>query len=254
MTISGCDMSRIIDIPSGHMLPSQRSVLSALGVPEDREPEPRVLDAVDEALDLFVVQVEPRGILADVSEPEFERIYRGRGDNAVPSPLASVFPRADALELFAATAGAGVSEEITSLFDSKKLSLAVSLDAVASVGTELAGEYLDRISLARARDRCAADDKTRALRYSPGYCGWHLSGQDALFAALQPEEIGIRLSDSYLMEPLKSISGVIVLGPAEIHAFEDSYAFCSECRTRDCRKRIADLRERPNGSSSGASG
>lgn len=79
---------------------------------------------------------------------------------------------------------------------------------------------------------------TKLLRYSPGYCGWHISGQKALFAALRPEEIGISLRESFLMEPLKSISGVIVGGPGRIHEFEPSYPFCAECKSRSCRERI----------------
>ena len=61
------------------------------------------------------------------------------------------------------------------------------------------------------------------LRYSPGYCGWHISGQRRLFAHLRPERIGITLHDSYLMEPLKSVSGVLIAGAKEIHAFADTY-------------------------------
>jgi hypothetical protein len=46
------------------------------------------------------------------------------------------------------------------------------------------------------------------------------------------------------MEPLKSISGIMAVGPPEIHEFDDDYAFCSECGTRDCRRRIAKVRAR----------
>ena len=53
-----------------------------------------------------------------------------------------------------------------------------------------------------------------------------------------PDEIGITLRDSFLMEPLKSISGVVVAGPAEIHVFDDDYPFCEDCDTRGCRRRI----------------
>jgi hypothetical protein len=87
------------------------------------------------------------------------------------------------------------------------------------------------------------------LRYSPGYCGWDITGQRALFAALHPEEIGIRLNESCLMEPVKSISGVMVAGPAEIHEFNNDYPFCSECRTKDCRRRIGAVR--PEGDTHG---
>ena len=46
----------------------------------------------------------------------------------------------------------------------------------------------------------------------------------------------------YTGRQLKSITGVIVAGPAAIHSFDDDFAFCSECRTRGCRKRIREVR------------
>jgi hypothetical protein len=48
-------------------------------------------------------------------------------------------------------------------------------------------------------------------RYSPGYCGWHTFEQHKLFALL-PTTMGIRLTDSALMQPVKSVSGIIGIG------------------------------------------
>jgi hypothetical protein len=83
------------------------------------------------------------------------------------------------------------------------------------------------------------DDGSRALAYSPGYCGWHVSGQGRLFARLRPEEIGVTLNASFLMQPLKSISGVLVRGPGRIHRFAPDYPFCADCAGQPCRARIA---------------
>jgi len=80
------------------------------------------------------------------------------------------------------------------------------------------------------------------LSYSPGYCGWHLSGQEKLFQFLHPERIGISLNDSYLMTPLKSITGVLVGGKKEIHIFKSNYPFCSYCKDRSCAERITKLK------------
>ena len=50
-------------------------------------------------------------------------------------------------------------------------------------------------------------------RFSPGYCGWHVSEQKKLFPLFpSAEPCGIRLTDSSLMLPIKSVSGVIGLG------------------------------------------
>ena len=43
------------------------------------------------------------------------------------------------------------------------------------------------------------------------------------------------------MEPLKSVSGVLVAGAPDIHRFADEFTFCTACTTRACRARQARL-------------
>ncbi len=93
--------------------------------------------------------------------------------------------------------------------------------------------------LAAGTDHRAA--RPAVLPYSPGYCGWDLSGQRQLFAQLQPDAIGISLNDSCLMQPMKSVSGVFVAGEGEIHEFVNEYDFCSLCTTMACRRRLKSL-------------
>jgi len=234
-------LRRVVGILPASVVPSEESVLGAMGVPSGSEQGERVDRLVADALDELRRTACPRGVVASVTTDEFDAIYEGEGDNDTPSPLAEIFPRAEGLVLFGATLGAPIAERISALFDDGELALAAMLDAAASEATELAGVHLDGLVLEGARQGGQANQSTRALRYSPGYCGWNLTGQKALFAALDASEIGVTLTDSCLMEPLKSMSGLIVLGPREVHEFEDSYSFCETCRTHDCRRRIQEL-------------
>ncbi|MFH1502758.1 MAG: vitamin B12 dependent-methionine synthase activation domain-containing protein [Candidatus Eisenbacteria bacterium] len=238
---------RIIEIAPSDIEPSEAALLRAMGVPADRAPGERVLEVLSRALDEFRDRARPVGMFAETDADAFTRVYEGDGDNEVPSPLRAVFPGAERLALFAATVGADVSERIPALFDEGQLALGAALDAAASEATELAGMYLDRAALEDARGEGVAGAGTRLLRYSPGYCGWNITGQRALFAALEPGEIGISLNASCLMEPLKSISGVMVMGPAAIHDFPSDFGFCEDCRTKDCRARIRAMRDDPPG-------
>ena len=71
-------------------------------------------------------------------------------------------------------------------------------------------------------------------RFSPGYCGWHVSEQQRLFRLFGTESpCGVSLTDSSLMVPIKSVSGVIGLGP-EVRKLEYS---CGLCDYKDCYKR-----------------
>ena len=49
-------------------------------------------------------------------------------------------------------------------------------------------------------------------RYSPGYCNWSVADQHKLFSLFRGSTCGVLLTDSALMYPVKSISGVIGIG------------------------------------------
>jgi hypothetical protein len=236
-------MRRTFEIPVAAVVPSGAAVLRAMGGTTDRSPGPRVERLLEEALEEFRAKAEPRAVTADIGAREFAEVYEGAGDNEPSSPLLAIFPRAERLALFAATVGAELSDRIAELFDAGRPALGAALDSAASEGTELAGVHLDGLAQEEARSRHAAGPDTWALRYSPGYCGWNITGQRALFAALRPDEIGILLTDSCLMQPLKSISGVMVTGPAAIHEIADDYPFCPDCRTKSCRSRMRKIRQ-----------
>ena len=51
------------------------------------------------------------------------------------------------------------------------------------------------------------------MRAQPGQEGWPIQQQKVLFQHLPAEQIGVRLTDSYLMIPQKSVSFVIGMGP-----------------------------------------
>lgn len=70
-------------------------------------------------------------------------------------------------------------------------------------------------------------------RFSPGYCGWHVSQQQLLFSLFDSQTCGVRLTDSSLMVPIKSISGVIGLGP-QVRRIDYT---CGLCDFTQCYKR-----------------
>jgi hypothetical protein len=230
-------MREIVRIDAAEVVPAPELIAGPLGLPAGTPADARTQEAIREACDLLRAEARPVGLAAEIGAADFAAVYRGEGRNAPETPLATIFPRATGLTLFAVTIGEGVGRRIAADFAGREFLRATALDAAASEAVELAADALER----RLGSRGSAG--RGRLRYSPGYCGWHLSGQRALFAALRPEAIGVRLRESMLMEPLKSMSGVIVDGAPEIHVFADGYPFCGECRTRDCRERIARVRE-----------
>ena len=91
------------------------------------------------------------------------------------------------------------------------------------------------------KERGVAPDDHTVLGYSPGYCGWHISGQRKLFDYLRPDAIGISLNTSCMMNPLKSVSGVLVTAEPDAHRFKPRFSYCPECKDRSCVERMQQL-------------
>jgi AcrR family transcriptional regulator len=223
--------------------PPRAEALRLQGLPPGREPAPRIVALLEEALAEYAQTAEPRALVEEISREEFAEVYHGEGRNAPATPLELVYPRAERLALFVATVGEPVTQRIRGRFAEHHPAAGAMLDSVASAAADgLAERLAERFQrLARAEGAAGAGDAAglRALPYSPGYCGWHVSGQRRLFARLRPEEIGVTLNASCLMRPLKSVSGVLVRGPASIHRFTPDYPFCADCAERPCRVRLA---------------
>jgi hypothetical protein len=234
-------MREIVEFSVDEILPDRDAVLAAMEVAAEPEPPERISKLADDAISTFRGLSRSRGVIEAIALGEFASIHRGEGRNETRTPLASIFPQATHLTLFAATVGAEVSERIDDLFHGDNFALGYALDAVASLGAENAADKLEARFGEWLYREGFLKPSTAHLRYSPGYCGWHISGQRKLFSRLKPEAIDIELADSFLMQPLKSISGVIVFGKKEIHLFADNYPFCSECTTHTCRDRIKHM-------------
>lgn len=79
----------------------------------------------------------------------------------------------------------------------------------------------------------------RTNRFSPGYCGWHVSQQQTFFRHFHEQPLppnttlGVHLTPSSLMIPIKSVSGIIGLGEqVRYHPYT-----CGICNKKDCYKR-----------------
>ena len=238
-------MRRILKISTDETVPGQIDVFLLQGIPRHAKPPQNAVSLFAEAVRIFSERAQPAGIIADISKAEFLEVYRGESLNEKTTPVAEIAEQADFLAIFAVTIGQAVHVEINELFDRRELALGSMLDSVASAAAEMAADVVERNYLELLQKESKVADPGAVMRYSPGYCGWHVSGQKKLFEFLRPEDIGITLLDSFLMTPLKSISGVLIAGKREIHVIEDDYPFCGQCKTHSCQQRIEALLTEP---------
>lgn len=204
----------------------------SLGIPPGSSKEGKYQRVFSEALEIFFSKASPVGVFSTITSSEFETIFNGEGKNENPAPLAEIFPRSTELGVFAVTIGPRIGEITAELFEKEEFPLAFALDSAASLGAERTAEILQE-AFARAISP-PEDEKHLTVRYNPGYCGWDITGQKKLFKFLSPQEIGITLRESSLMDPLKSISGVFISGAREIHEVPSRFPVCSACGHSSC--------------------
>jgi hypothetical protein len=225
----------------GEVAPDRSGVFRQLGIPDGAAVPEHITRLHAAAAGIFADRATAVGVLADITGSEFVQVYRGEGANEPRSPVAEIAERAEHLALFAVTLGEGIGDAMRQCFADGDFALAYMLDAIASVAADGAADLAERRFEHRLREGGWTTPDGAVLRYSPGYCGWNVTGQRKLFAYLRPERVGLTLTDSCLMQPLKSVSGVIIAGPRSIHRFPPTYAFCDRCETRTCRERLRQL-------------
>jgi len=213
--------------------PDPAAVWQLLGPGSGRAQRHRAL--LSEAERILMELAAPAGLYQEITGTAFAEVFHGEGRNHPDAALARIFPLAEHLALFAATLGPAVSKKIQELFAAGDFVLGAVLDAAASAAADLAAARVEESFGGMLRAGGPVGAPTRLVRrYSPGYCGWDLTGQRRLFDALQPGEIGLALGESCLMEPLKSVSGVLLGGPPEIHRVERGFPYCGGCRSPQC--------------------
>ena len=240
-------MRQVVKLQTDTIVPSVAAVLRAQGVPSEAAGGKRAGLLAQEAIACFKELAKPIGVMMSIDTERFASVYAGEGKNDSDTPLARIYPRSDKLALFAVTIGEEACVEISGLFDKNEPARGAALDAAASEATELAVQVVADLFCESVRQGDNPVSLPAVMPFSPGYCGWHITGQKKLFEYLRPEDTGISLNESCLMQPLKSISGVLVAGERRIFDFEDDFGFCDDCVTRSCRDRIKRVQQQQVG-------
>jgi 5-methyltetrahydrofolate--homocysteine methyltransferase len=154
----------------------------------------------------------------------FPRQAEGRRLSISDFFLSQSSGRADVIALSVVTIGAEASLQTQRLFECGEYTRYLYLHGLSVETAEALAEFLHR--RIRQQWNVAHEDsprigdlfhqKYRGSRYSFGYPACpHMEDQTKLFALLRPEEnIGVRLTSTYLLEPEQSTSAIVAHHPA----------------------------------------
>ena len=135
----------------------------------------------------------------------------------------------EAYALFICTSGTEYEAYLQRLKDNGDMVRVFIADALGSVIAEHCADQME-ICVQESIDKLGW---RHTNRFSPGYCGWHVSQQQLLFPLFGGRACGVSLTESSLMVPIKSVSGVIGLGE-KVRKLEYT---CGLCDFKQCYKR-----------------
>ena len=137
--------------------------------------------------------------------------------------ISGYMKNAEKIAVFICTAGSGFTEYSKRYNDEGEYLKGYIVDTFGSIVAEKASSYIQE-----KLEKEALDEGMHITnRYSPGYCNWAVDDQKKLFALLPDNKCDIFLSESCLMNPLKSVSGIIGIGK---NVQKNSYA-CDICNS-----------------------
>jgi len=131
-----------------------------------------------------------------------DRVRLAGGATLGGGPVVEVVCGAEALALAVVTVGPAVDERIRQLNAERQRFQAFVLDELASWAVDQVRQQL----YAQMSAAFQARGWRTSTFLSPGESAWSVREQRVLFKLLDAGQIGVSLSDSYLMTPLKSLS------------------------------------------------
>ena len=206
-----------------------RDINVLLGYTDDVLPEP-FSDYLTEALKKVETLSDLRGAIYMANDIRFsekkDKIEIEGIEFAIGRIVAKELRNSESIVMFVCTAGKEISELAQNLLMGDDPVLGYVYNVLGSLTVEAVADKIHQ----EVRDMAALSDELISNRYSPGYCQWNVGEQHKLFSFFPEKCCGISLTDSALMQPIKSVSGFIGMGKGVKYR---KYT-CDLCSQTDC--------------------
>ncbi|HEY3343282.1 MAG TPA: vitamin B12 dependent-methionine synthase activation domain-containing protein [Anaerolineaceae bacterium] len=162
-----------------------------------------------------------------IREFKHERVILANGAKIGGGPVAAVVAGAAELLIGVCTVGSEVSQRVSQLQQDGSRMRAMFLD---TLGTWSVGQVREQFF--RQLEIQAINQGLHAsTTLAPGESTWPVSEQAVLFSALDASQIGVTLTPSMMMNPVKSVSFIMGVGPNPLGS--EGGANCDYCTIRD---------------------
>ncbi|MCU0378688.1 MAG: methionine synthase [Bacteroidales bacterium] len=193
------------------LIPGVEALERTMGYRPGTAPEPVTLlinELTEELLPLVGIKAEYRlfteiSLLSEQRKIQVEDVIFN-----VKPIIYSQIKKAEEIALFTCTAGPEIGAMSHHSMKNGDLLRGYIYDVI---GSEVVETAADRMQY-ELKERMAMLGKKITNRFSPGYCGWDVAEQHKLFSFFKDNFCGITLTESALMNPVKSVSGIIGIG------------------------------------------
>lgn len=194
---------------------------------KNQKPDSPILEMVDLLWDKMIVCCTPHAGYR-LLEGGFYKPGKVKVENVIfhTGPVISeAMMEATSIAIFTVTLGSGYDQWMEEIKREENIVFEYVANCMASTVTESITEELINV----LRRDVSEQGLKITNNYSPGYCGWPLKEQRLLFSFLPQDISGITLTESCLMLPIKSVSGIIGVGK---NALKRPYK-CAVCNLRE---------------------
>lgn len=158
---------------------------------------------IEEALEF--IDLKGAGAIIPIDKVEPSKVILRQGTAFESESLAKFLTGSKEILLIAATSGSKIVEAISESSAGKDVTAAVIFDAVAG---EMADSALSWIMHYFNRRISRQGRQLTPRRFSAGYGDFSLENQKIIYDILKLKQLGISLSDDYMLIPEKSVTAV----------------------------------------------
>ncbi len=190
-------------------------------------------EEIERSYNLF----EPKGIYSPIKIKQIsfsgERVDLKNGFSlCFSNSIINLLKGTNYLVLGVATIGSSLENKVSEFFTQGEYPRAIALDAVGTVAVESLSKYIENLICQEAKEQYF-----KTTRYfSPGYGDWDINQQKIIFQIIPADKIGVKLTESCMMVPKKSLSWAMGTGENIITPSKKDDS-CQICQAINCQYR-----------------
>ena len=192
---------------------------------------PRMVEMLEEKRKVCEDALQPSIIFDtfDIKSIDGDSVYFKSGHTFNGPNISKILKGSEIASILIYTLGSKIDDIIKKEQDSGDTLGTIIMDAITTSMLGVAGIYFSKVI---KDSNILQKGYSATCKYAPGQYKWSIKEQKEIFNMIDSSKIGVRLNDSFLMVPFKSVSGVYGFGPED--KINKTRVACDLCPRENC--------------------